>query len=305
MIVAGFGLAPVYIAPLSGYLIKVFGVNQAMLVYGITFAVVVCGLSMFLANPPFGYVPEETGKISLKKNTSHKDVNWKDAIKTVEFWKLWAIFFVGSGAGLMVISSVAGLAKKSMGEYAFIAVAIMAIGNAGGRVVTGVMSDKIGRYQTIMLVHLFQALLMVSSIPLIGSQSTGALAIVLLATLIGFNYGANLALFPAIAKDLWGVKSYGVNYGILFTSWGVGGFVLSKVSQMLNANTGSMTSSFALAAILLGSSGMLALTLGAKTEEAPEGAYFHPSLGLTMADGGEKINPDEITIAEKQWNLDR
>jgi hypothetical protein len=51
---------------------------------------------------------------------------------------------------------------------------------------------------------------------------------------------------------------------------------------------------------------MLALTVGSKEEEAvPEGAMFHPSLGLTMADGGEKINPDEIKIADKQWDLER
>lgn len=294
LIVAGFGLAPVYIAPLSGYLIKAYGVSQAMLVYGVSFVGVVCGLSLLLVNPPAGYIPEETSKVALKKKAVNKDVNWKDAIKTAEFWKLWAIFFVGSGAGLMVISSVAGIAKKSMGEFAFLAVAIMAIGNAGGRVVTGVMSDKFGRYNTIMGVHLFQAALMLASIPLIGAQNTSALMIVLLATLIGFNYGANLALFPAITKDLWGVKAYGVNYGILFTSWGVGGFVLSKVSQMLKATTGSMTSSFMLAAILLCTSGLLTLTLGSKEEEVPAGAIFHPDLGLTMADGGEKINPDEV-----------
>jgi len=295
MIVAGFGLAPVYIAPLSGYLINSFGINQAMLIYGISFVGVVCGLSLLLVNPPAGYVPEETGAVSLKKTTAQNDVNWKDAIKTADFWKLWAIFFVGSGAGLMVISSVAGLAKKSMGDLAFIAVAIMAIGNAGGRVITGILSDKIGRYKTIMVVHLFQAVLMLFSIPLLGSQFTNAVTIVLLATLIGFNYGANLALFPAITKDLWGIKAYGVNYGILFTSWGVGGFVLSKVSQMLKATTGNMTSSFVIAAILLCISGILTLTLGAKEEkeEAFEGAFFHPDLGLTMADGGEKINPDE------------
>jgi len=46
------------------------------------------------------------------------------------------------------------------------------------------------------------------------------------ATLIGFNYGANLSLFPSFTKDLWGLKSFGVNYGILFTAWGVGGFAL-------------------------------------------------------------------------------
>ena len=86
----------------------------------------------------------------------------------------------------------------------------------------------------------------------------------LLATFIGFNYGANLALFPSITKDLWGIKAYGVNYGILFTAWGVGGFALSKVSQMLVKSTGGMTASFTIAAVLLVISGILTLTLGEK-----------------------------------------
>lgn len=134
---------------------------------------------------------------------------------------------------------------------------------------------------------------MLAAIPLVGSQGTSAVVIVLLATFMGFNYGANLALFPSIAKDLWGIKAYGVNYGILFTAWGVGGFVLSKVSAMLKATTGSMTSSFIIAAILLSISGMLTLTLDGKKEEAPEGAILTPGLGLTMADGGEKVEKDK------------
>lgn len=267
IIVAGFGLAPVYIAPLSEYLIKSFGVHQAMLIYGASFVVVVCGLAMLLVNPPAGYVPAEAKAAAGKKKASHNDVNWSDVIKTVNFWKLWAIYFVGAGAGLMVISSVAGIAKKSMGELAFIAVGIMAIGNAGGRIITGVLSDKFGRNQTIFAVHIFQGILMLASIPLVGAANTSAIVIVLLATFIGFNYGANLALFPSITKDLWGIKAYGVNYGILFTAWGVGGFVLSKVSQALNASTGSMTYSFIMAAVLLGISGALTLTLGGKKNE--------------------------------------
>ena len=295
LIVAGFGLAPVYIAPLSGYLIKAFGVNQAMLVYGIAFIAVVCGLSMFLVNPPEGFVPVETNAVEKAKKASYNDVHWSVIIKTLAFWKLWVIYFVGAGAGLMVISSVAGLAKKSMGDLAFIAVGIMAIGNAGGRIITGVLSDRFGRNQTILAVHLLQAVLMLASIPLVGGQHTSAVIIVLLATLIGFNYGANLALFPSIAKDLWGFKGYGVNYGILFTAWGVGGFVLSRVSQMMNALTGSMTSSFIVAAILLTISSMITVTLITDKNKAattPEDAIFQPGLGLTMADGGEKTHED-------------
>ncbi len=157
----------------------------------------------------------------------------------------------------MVIGSVSGMAKKSMGKAAFIAVAVMAIGNAGGRVLAGTLSDKIGRRWTLFLVLLIQAILMLVAIPVTGSATSPALAIVLLAALIGANYGANLTLFPSYAKDLWGLKSFGVNYGILFTAWGVGGFVLPRVQQMLYeaskdaAGKGSYMSSFIVASVLL------------------------------------------------------
>jgi MFS transporter, OFA family, oxalate/formate antiporter len=158
---------------------------------------------------------------------------------------LWVNFFIGAGAGLMVIGSVAVLAKKSMGPMAFVAVAIMAIGNAGGRVVAGVLSDKIGRKATLSIMLGFQALLMFVAIPVVGSGSAALL--VVLATFIGFNYGSNLALFPSFAKDYWGFKNYGLNYGALFTAWGVGGFVMGRVSEMFNAQPGGLNKSFILA----------------------------------------------------------
>ena len=151
----------------------------------------------------------------------------------------------------MVISSVRGMAKKTMGESAFIAVAVMAIGNAGGRIIAGILSDKIGRRWTLMLVLLIQAALMFIAIPVTTSTDGPKFVIVLVATLIGFNYGANLALFPSFTKDLWGLKNFGMNYGVLFTAWGVGGFALSRVQQMLKASSGNFNSSFVAAGTLL------------------------------------------------------
>ena len=73
----------------------------------------------------------------------------------------------------------------------------------------------------------------------VSSSATNGVVVTLLATFIGFNYGSNLSLFPSFAKDYWGVKNYGMNYGVLFSAWGVGAFVLVKVSQALNAKFGS------------------------------------------------------------------
>jgi MFS transporter, OFA family, oxalate/formate antiporter len=263
LVVAGFGLAPVYLAPTSQYLLGHFGVQKTMLVLGVAFTVIVCGLAQMLRNPPAGYAaggkPAAPGAAAKPTATNSTP---GEILRTPGFYLLWVIYFIGSGAGLMVIGSVSGMAKKSMGESAFIAVAVMAIGNAAGRIVSGMLSDKIGRRWTLMIVLLFQAALMFAAIPLISSKTSAPVLIVLVASLIGFNYGANLSLFPSFTKDLWGLKTFGMNYGILFTAWGVGGFVLPRVQQMLTAKSGgSYTSSFITAGTLLIVGALLTLAI--------------------------------------------
>lgn len=253
IVVGGFGIAPVYIAPLASYLIGAFGIPKAMMFLGIGFAIVVCGLSFLLTNPPQGFVPAEPADPGplAKLNAAKPAVNAtvSEMLRNYKFYVLWVAFFIGSGAGLMVIGSVAGLAKKSMGPMAFVAVAIMAIGNAGGRVVAGVLSDKIGRRATLFIMLSMQAVMMFIAMAVVNTGS--AVLLVLLATFIGFNYGSNLCLFPSFAKDYWGTKNYGLNYGALFTAWGVGGFVMGKVSEMINAQPGGLSKSFMLSGLLL------------------------------------------------------
>lgn len=267
LVVSGFGLASVYIAPLATYLIKIWGLQQSMLFFGVAFTIVVCGLSLLLKNPPEGYVPVS----AAKSGSSEKNVNM-DFIKTMdmkpseilrkyEFYLLWITYAFASGVGLMVIGSVAGMAKRSLGTYAFLAVAILAIGNAGGRIIAGILSDKIGRTNTIIIMLGFQATLMFTAIPVLNAGSPSAVLLVLLTTFIGFNYGTNLSLFPSITKDLWGLKNFGGNYGILFTAWGVGGFVMARISQMIKADSGSFTNSFLIAGgvLILGMAHVLLL----------------------------------------------
>jgi MFS transporter, OFA family, oxalate/formate antiporter len=249
LVVAGFGLAPVYLAPTSQYLLGQFGVQKSMLILGIAFTAIVCGLAQLLVNPPAGFVASSVAGAAAKPVPASSTPG--EILRTPGFYLLWSIYFIGAGAGLMVISSISGMAKKSMGDLAFVAVAVMAIGNAGGRIFAGSLSDRIGRRWTLCLVLVLQAILMFVAIPVTASKDTAAVIIVLVAALIGANYGANLALFPSLAKDLWGLKSFGMNYGVLFTAWGVGS-VLPRMQQMLTTNSGgSFQSSFIVAATLL------------------------------------------------------
>jgi len=250
IVVSGFGLASVYIAPLAKVLLVTWGLQRAMMFFGLAFFVVVCGFAMALRNPPSA---ASSGAARNGPSTASKErePGPMQIIRRFEFYLLWLAFLVGAGAGLMVIGSVAGMAKKSLGEYAFWVVATVAVGNAGGRIVAGWLSDRVGRRNTLIGMLVFQASLMFGAIPLVGADHTAPVLLVLLATGIGFNYGTNLALFPAFTKDLWGLRNFGTNYGVLFTAWGVGGFFMVRLSQTLVAESGSYETSFLTAGGLL------------------------------------------------------
>jgi OFA family oxalate/formate antiporter-like MFS transporter len=146
-------------------------------------------------------------------------------LKTPQFYLLWLMYAFGAGAGLMIIAKLAKIVDVQAGVKAgFAFVALLAIGNAGGRIVAGFASDKIGRTRTMLIVFLFQAIL-IFGLRAISSAS----AFTVISILLGFNYGANLSLFPSITKDFYGLKNFGVNYGFVFTAWGIGGTVLSLV----------------------------------------------------------------------------
>ncbi len=265
IVVAGFGLASVYIAPLGTYLIGKFGLSQSMLIFGVAFLVIVSVLAQFLVNPPEGYVhPDARATATKAAAPTGVDFSPSEMMRTGAFYKLWLMFCVGSGAGLMIIGGVAGMAKSGMGSMAWVVVALMAVGNAAGRVVAGILSDRIGRANTLFIMLLFQAIVIFSLMFITPSQ---VVLLVLAATFIGFNYGTNLSLFPSATKDYFGMKNFGTNYGLVFSAWGVGGFVFPRVSQMIVAQTNSPKIAYILAAGLLLTGAVLALMT-----KAPEAA---------------------------------
>jgi len=255
IVVAGFGLAPAYMAPLSEFLISRVGLNNSMMIFGITSGSMICVLAMFLVNPPVGYNPDDIHLVDSSKSdnitvSSIKNINYVqdyspiEMLKTSSFYKLWIMFGISAGAGLMIIGNAADIAKDSLGDMAWIGVTLIAVGNASGRVVAGVISDNIGRTRTMFIVMFFQAVLMFT---LLLFSSSNIAFIVTVATLVGFNFGTNLSLFPSITKDYFGLKNFGLNYGILGTAFGVGGYILPWLSQVTVANTGSYDMAYLMA----------------------------------------------------------
>ncbi len=233
IVVSGFGLASVYTAPLTTVLIGSLGFRISIMVLGIGFLIVVVSLAQLLKTPPKGYVP--AGSQAAKKlNVGDKKAEFlpKEMLATWQFYLIWFMYACGAGAGLMIIGKLDAIAQSQVGiNLGFILVAVMAIGNGGGRIVAGMLSDKIGRKATLLLCFICQSVLIFMLSRASNDNILGSIpAMALISALIGANYGANLSLFPSITKDFYGLKNFGMNYGFVFTSWGVGGFMLAKLA---------------------------------------------------------------------------
>jgi len=256
LVVAGFGLAPVYIAPLSKHLLVTSGVAFSFRLLGIAFLVVTLVLSQFIVNPPKALPVLAAGSPAARAATG-TDVSWRDMIRTTDFWSLWLQYACGATAGLMIIGHLAKIVAAQSGnaiQGGFLFVALLAVFNAAGRIVAGVASDRVGRTVTLVSVFLLQA----SNMVFFSGFSTFT-GFVVGSAVVGFSYGACLSLFPATAADRWGTKNLGLNYGILFTAWGVGGVFGPVLAGRIADATGSYELAYQIAAGLLVGASLLSM----------------------------------------------
>lgn len=258
IVVSGFALASTYIAPLATHLVLGSGLQKTMLFFAAQFFVLISIFAYFLAKPPENHIP-----IGFQERRQRNNHPIRDAfhhleedlakplhvLKDQQFWVLWVLLFLGAGAGLMVIGNIKPLAKLSMGHLAYWAIVILAVGDAIGRMLAGTLSTHFGRRKVLSAAFFLQMLLMFCAFS--ASESGSAPLIMLVATFIGINYGANLVLFPNYVKDLWGMKHFGLIYGMLFTAWGVGGFTMVKLSEFMMHRTGNSHTSFTVAGFLI------------------------------------------------------
>jgi MFS transporter, OFA family, oxalate/formate antiporter len=246
--VAGFGGGAWLFAQLAAYFILNYGIMATFLRLGIIFFVAVVFASLMLCNPPTGWKPKGWNPDLKKTTKKSSDYEWNSMIKTPQFWMLWMMFTFASIAGLMVIGNLNpfGVYSGLAPAIAASAVGILAIFNGAGRIGWGWISDKIGRSKSMFLMFLLQGIMMF----VLMRMGSTALLLGIAAAWVGFNYGGVFSLFPSATADYFGTKNIGVNYGLLFTSYGVAGIVGPILGGRVFDITGSYLYAFIPAGIL-------------------------------------------------------
>lgn len=204
----------------SAYLLPNYGWRATLQILAAVFFVMTMVGTLLLKNPPAGYRPKGwTPPAGATAGTTN--FTTREMLRTPAFYFLWAAFAFGTTAGQMAISQLVPFAR-SAGLGATIAtysLVVTSLGNAGGRILSGWMSDTLGRIRTLKIMVLLSAVAM----PALYLLREQAVPFFILIAAVYWCYGTQLSLFASNTADFYGTRHLGLNYGVLFTAWGAAG----------------------------------------------------------------------------------
>ena len=119
-----------------------------------------------------------------------------------------------------------------------------AVGNAGGRILSGWLSDTLGRLTTLRVMVLASAVAMPALF--IWRQNIGLFYLLVVA--VYWCYGTQLSVFASTTADTYGTRYLGANYGLLFTAWGTAGILGPAIGARVYDATGDYQYAFYVAA---------------------------------------------------------
>jgi OFA family oxalate/formate antiporter-like MFS transporter len=250
--VGGYGAGSALFGPLANlYLIPNYGVHTAFKILGVIFLVMTVIGALLLKNPPAGYKPAgwTPAPPTAKTSATTQEFTPGEVLATPAFYFMWIAYALGTSAGLMVISQLVPFAKSvhiSSAALATMALFVGAAGNASGRILSGWMSDALGRLNVLRLMI---AVSMVS-MPLLYMAGGNVTALYVMVFIVYWCYGTQLSVNASATADFFGAKNAGMNYGMLFTAWGVAGIIGPRIGGVLFDKYKNYQMAFYTAAVL-------------------------------------------------------
>jgi len=242
--VAGFGAGALVTIPIAMELVQDVGLFSTFMILGVIYLVMVVGSGSIMKNPPEGWKPE--GWEPTEKDLTERsgvDFEFKEALKTWQWYALWALLFLNVTAGIAFISEadpiVQELTSVGPATTAWV-VSIIFVGNAAGRFLWPWLSDVIGRRWVFLTMYLLQAVLFFL-MPVIG---TSIFLLAIFAFVIVSCCGGGFGTMPAFNADYFGSKNVGTIYGLMVTALGFGGVLGPQLISWAYDATGAYSRAF-------------------------------------------------------------
>jgi MFS transporter, OFA family, oxalate/formate antiporter len=249
--VAGAGAGSALFGPLAQLkLIPAYGLPATFQILGGVFFVMTLAGALLLKNPPAGYKPAGwKPEAAAKSAATVYEYRPAEVLRTPAFYLMWMAYALGCSAGLMVISQLVPFATSAgvtAAALSTMTLVVGAFGSVSGRVLSGWMSDRFGR------IKVLRSMIGISMVamPALDAAGGNAAALYLAVFVVYWCYGTQLSVNGAATADFWGTRNAGINYGMMFTAWGVAGIIGPRIGGVLFDRYHNYQAAFYTAAVL-------------------------------------------------------
>ena len=242
----GFGTA-LTARPVS-YLIDHHGYRSAFIIFGAIQGVVVLIAAQFLRMPPSGWLPVGweaiKAKVQRKVQQSSRDYTPGEMLRSGSFYLLYLMMTLVTASGLMLTAQLKPIGVTyGYDTYALfggftvltLTLSVNQVLNGSARPFFGWVSDRIGRYDTMAIVFVMEAI----AITMLTLVVARPILFIIISALMFFAWGDIYSLFPAAIADIFGSKYATTNYGFQYTAKGVGSIMAGPGAAWLMAAAGS------------------------------------------------------------------
>ncbi len=234
-ILMSLGAAALVWAPVINLLLINVGIINTFLICGVFLLLAITGASRAVVMCPAEEEQPAEKQEPAAEITQKNEKIWLTVIRNPSFRVIWLMIGLSSGVGFMLIGHLVQIAELNYNvAWGYLLVSLFALTNALGRLAGGVLCDRIGyigNLRAALYTMIFSMLLFLSGL--------GWPALVSATALLGLSYGSLYTSFPVIVAGVFGLKNFGINYGMIFTSIGVvgslGPLIAAFLAQLANS----------------------------------------------------------------------
>ncbi|MCW4713194.1 MFS transporter [Enterobacter hormaechei subsp. hoffmannii] len=222
--IGSYGLGSLGFKFIDAHLLASVGLEKTFMIWGVIVLVMILFGATLMKDAPQQEVKTVNGVVE-------NDFTLAQSMRKPQYWMLAVMFLTACMSGLYVIGVAKDIAQgmvKLDAATAANAVTVISIANLSGRLVLGILSDKIARIRVITLGQVISLVGMAALLFAPLNEATFFAAI----ACVAFNFGGTITVFPSLVSEFFGLNNLAKNYGVIYLGFGIGSICGSLIASL-------------------------------------------------------------------------
>ncbi|MCT4703309.1 MFS transporter [Enterobacteriaceae bacterium H20N1] len=222
--IGSYGLGSLGFKYIDTHLLATYGLENTFMIWGALATVMILFGASLMKDAP-------VHEAQVVNGVTEKDYTLAESMRKPQYWMLAVMFLTACMSGLYVIGVAKDIAQGMVhltAESAANAVTVIAIANLSGRLVLGILSDKIARIRVITLGQVISLIGMAALLFAPLNEATFFAAI----ACVAFNFGGTITVYPSLVSEFFGLNNLTKNYGVIYLGFGIGSICGSIIASL-------------------------------------------------------------------------